>query len=40
VQDITDPSIGVVKRLMDKYPHVDAKLFTGKEIFFSGMVFF
>ncbi len=33
IQDNTDPSIGVVKRLMDKYPHIDAKLFTGSCLF-------
>ena len=29
VQDSNDPVIGLVRELMDKYPNVDAKLFSG-----------
>jgi ceramide glucosyltransferase len=30
VQDNLDPAITVVKRLIEKYPKIDAKLFSGK----------
>ena len=29
VQDNTDPVINIVKHLIEKYPNVDAKLFSG-----------
>jgi ceramide glucosyltransferase len=29
VQDQNDPAIGIVSRLLEKYPHVDARLYTG-----------
>jgi ceramide glucosyltransferase len=30
VQDCTDPVINIVKHLMEKYPNIDAKLFSGR----------
>ena len=30
VQDCTDPVINIVRHLMEKYPNIDAKLFSGK----------
>ena len=30
VQDANDPSVSIVKHLFDKYPNVDARLFSGK----------
>lgn len=32
VQDNADPAIVLVKRLLEKYPNVDAKLFTGGKV--------
>lgn len=32
VQDPADPAIGVARALMDKYPQVDARLFTGGKL--------
>ena len=33
VQDINDPAIIMVKRLMEKYPSTDARLFSGLIIY-------